>query len=415
MTETKVEIITVGDEILYGHTVDTNSKWISAELGKKGFNVNRIISIKDEREIIISTLKESSQRAHLILITGGLGPTKDDKTTQALADFFQEELIFHTQVFENIKNLILPKKQNINELNRLQAYVPESAEIIHNSLGTAPGFWFNKENIIYIAMPGVPYEMKKMMNEQIFPRLHNTFDMFHTHHQIINTIGCPESELAQLLKEWEENLPNHIKLAYLPHYGQVKLRMTAIGMDLVQLKNDTILQMNSLRGIIKKYIYTFEDKKIEEIIGEILLKKYQTISIAESCTGGFLSHQITLNPGCSTYFKGSVVAYSNEIKKTILGIKEKSIKKYGAVSKEVAKEMAQNIKNKCQTDYGIATTGILGPCNNISQKAIGTVWIAISSKKDVYIKLLQLSLDRENSVYFIQQAAMDLLRKVLIA
>ncbi len=413
MQEIKAEIITIGDEILYGQIVDTNSRWISQELGKAGFKVNRVISVGDKSEEISNALQECSRRAQIILITGGLGPTRDDITKKTIADYFKQEMVFYQEVVENIVRLFQQKGRKINKLSRLQAYIPANAEVITNSVGTAPGMWFYEQGIVYVSMPGIPYEMKKMMIEQIIPKLRKNFPTSAIYHQIIRTIGCPESKLAECLEAWEEALPTHIKLAYLPRFGQVRLRLTAVGQSIEQSKSDIAQQIPKLQQLIGKHIYAYGDEDIEIAIGKILIKRKQTLAIAESCTGGLLSHQFVQNPGCSAYFKGAMVAYNNEIKQTLLGVKQTTLKQHGAVSEQTAKEMAENIIKNYKADYGLATTGIAGPDGRTPEKPVGTIWVAIASAEQTFTKCLQFSADRVSNMNFTQQYTMYLFWKFL--
>ncbi len=415
MTENHVfaEIITIGDEILYGQINDTNSQWLGAEMGRAGFKIMRKTSIGDNRLEIVTALKEALGRAQAVVFTGGLGPTKDDITKKTLAEYFGVALTFRPEVLANIETLFRQRGKEVNELNKGQAYVPENAEAIPNLLGTAPGMWFEVGGRVVVSMPGVPYEMKKMMAGWVIPRLKSLFPTPYIVHRVVKTIGIPESRLAMLLEGWEDQLPAHIKLAYLPRFGQVRLRLTGTGTSLPALEASLESEVAKLPAIIGKYIYAYGEEDLAETIGKLLSSRRATLAVAESCTGGMLAGQITAVAGCSDYFNGGVVAYSNAVKAGQLGVKTATLEAHGAVSEQTAMEMAENVRIRLGADYGLSTTGIAGPGGAVPGKPVGTVWIGFSSREKTYAKLLQLTTDRALNIEATYTAALNLLRKEL--
>ncbi|GAA4826597.1 competence/damage-inducible protein A [Algivirga pacifica] len=405
------EIITIGDEILYGQITDTNSQWIGQELGKIGFRIIRKTSIGDSREEILTALKEASQRADVVLTTGGLGPTKDDITKHTFAEYFNEELTFREEVFTHIEALFKVKGREITELNRQQAYVPALGEVIHNAVGTAPGMWFPQGRKVYVSMPGVPHEMKKMMSDIIIPRLQQQFHTPFIYHKMVRTVGIPESILAQQLEHWEDALPEHIKLAYLPRLGQVRLRLTATGFDLEQLKMEVEEELYKIRPLLGEKLYAEEDIDLEVLVVEKLKQKGLKLATAESCTGGLLADQITNIPGVSAVYQGGIVSYSNEVKMSQLGVKEETLRTHGAVSEETAREMAEQVRERYGADFGISTTGIAGPDGGTEEKPVGTIWIACATPKETYTQLLQLTSDRILNINATATAVLKLLWK----
>lgn len=414
MKSVLAEIITIGDEILYGQIVDTNSQWLSAELDKAGIRTNRKISISDREEEILAALAESASRADIIITTGGLGPTKDDITKHTFAKYFGVELTYREEVTENIARLLKSRGREMNDLNETQGYVPENGEVIMNKIGTAPGMWFEKDGKVYVSMPGVPHEMKKMMSEVAIPRMQEVFHTPSIYHKMVKTIAVAEAKLAKILEEWEANLPEQIKLAYLPRMGQVRLRLTAVGMDLAELKTLVAQEVEKLQPLIGKYIYAYDGEEVEHTIGKLLKERGKKMASAESCTGGLIANKITDIAGCSEYFEGGIVAYSNEVKEQQLGVKAETLKAHGAVSEQTAKEMAENVRLKYGADYGIATTGIAGPGGATPDKPVGTIWIAYSDEHETVAKHYQLTDNRMLNVNFTYNLAMNLLRRKLL-
>ena len=408
------DIISIGDELLIGQVINTNASWIAGQFNLAGIEISRITAISDQKEHIINTLNEASRRSEIILITGGLGPTKDDITKETLCEYFNTKLVFNETVFENIKELFGKRGFDISELNRKQAEVPENCIPVKNINGTAPGMWFEKEGKVYISMPGVPFEMKSMVSDHIIPKLLQKFDIGAIVHKTILTQGLPESVLAKKIEDWEDNLPDSIKLAYLPQPGIVRLRLSTSGKDKAKLEENIKIEIQKLKKIIPDSIFGFDNEKLYEIIGSLLQEKNQTLSTAESCTGGYIAHLITSVAGSSEYFKGSVVAYANETKENILGVRDKSLVEYGAVSEQVAVEMAEGVKSKLKTDYAIAVTGIAGPGGGTPEKPVGTTWIAIATPQKTIVKHFQMGEHRERNIRRTALTALGMLRRELV-
>ncbi|MCP9769822.1 competence/damage-inducible protein A [Lacihabitans sp. LS3-19] len=404
------EVITIGDEILYGQITDTNTQWMSENLDQIGIKTLRKTSIGDDKSEILNILKESLERVDIVLITGGLGPTKDDITKTTLADFFDDSLVINSQAESFIKDFFEKRGRPFTELNRQQAAIPSKCTYLHNATGTAPGMWFNKDGKIIVSMPGVPVEMKYLMTNEVIPRLKAQFELPEIVHKVIRTIGLGESFLAEKIENWEDNLPSHIKLAYLPNFGQVKLRLTGIGNDREILKNEIEVEVEKLVLLIEQFIYSTENEEIEEAIGNILKHRNETVSVAESCTGGYLSHLFTSIAGSSAYFMGGVVSYSNEAKMEVLKVKQETLTKFGAVSEQTIIEMAEGVRKLLGTTYGIATSGIAGPDGGTPEKPVGTVWIAVSNEQQTITKKLQLGKIRMVNIQYSAKAALDFLR-----
>ena len=410
----EADLITIGDEILIGQIVDTNSAWIAQQLNVEGINVRQITSISDQPEHIISTLNESGKKASLVLVTGGLGPTKDDRTKSALCTFFGTQLIENKEVLEHINQLLIPRGIAINTLNHEQALVPATAIILPNKLGTAPGLLFNHEGTIFVFMPGVPFEMKYLMENEVLPRIKKLFNTSTIIHRTVLTQGLPESILAERIDDWEDSLPECISLAYLPSPESMRLRLSAHGEDKEYLSLLLEQRIKELAEIIPDYIFGFEDDTMAGNIGKILKEKSLTVSVAESCTGGNIAHFFTLNPGSSEYFKGGVVAYSNEIKVKLLGIDPQLIAENGAVSKEVVEAMAVAVRQLLQTDYAIATSGIAGPGGGTPEKPVGTVWIAAADSDSIVSKTFNFGNNRKRNIIRSSQTALNMLRLQLL-
>lgn len=409
----KAEIISIGDELLIGQVVNTNASWLGVEFNLAGISIHQITAISDDRNHILTALTEAGHRADIIVITGGLGPTKDDITKQVLCDYFNTSLVFNEAAYQNIERLFGARGVKISELNRKQAEIPESCIPIPNLNGTAPGMWFEKKGKIYISMPGVPYEMKMMVSGSVIPWLQNRFNTGAIVHKTVMTMGIPESVLANKIEYWEDHLPGNIKLAYLPQPGAVRLRLTAKGDDKILLENQVNHEIEKLKEILPDEISAFNDEPIFETIGRLLREKGKTLSTAESCTGGYIAHLITSLAGSSDYFKGSVIAYSNEVKINILGVNPLSIEKFGAVSEQVVTEMAENAKRILATDYAIAVSGIAGPGGGTIEKPVGTTWIGIASAEKTTARRLQLGDHRERNIIRTAFAALDMLRKTM--
>ena len=404
------EIISIGDELLYGQTLDTNAHWISHKLDEYNIKVFQRTTIGDDADQILNAFATAAERVDIVLITGGLGPTKDDLTKPLLAKYFGVGMVHHEEVLRDITLLFAKASREVTALNAQQAELPANCEKITNPVGTAPGMWFYENNTVFVAMPGVPYEMKSIMTQGILPKIHEMFSKGVLHHHIIKTIGITESSLSDLIEDWEVNLPKHIKLAYLPTKGQVKLRLTGSGDDLNTLKQEIDALQMAIMPKIAKYVYGFGADSLEGVIGQLLNKNNLTLATAESCTGGYLAHMITSVPGSSRYFKGSVIAYSNEVKTAQLGVSTEDLKQQGAVSEKVAKELAEGVRKALNTDIAIATTGIAGPDGGTIEKPVGTVWIAYSDKHKTLAKKFNFSRDRTFIVHWSALAALNMIR-----
>jgi nicotinamide-nucleotide amidase len=410
----KAEIITIGDELLIGQTIDTNSAFMGSELSKIGFEVVKITSISDKKDQIISTLSEKTGKIDVVLVTGGLGPTSDDITKPALCEFFETRLIFNEEVFKGIEKMMARRNFAMNENNRRQAEVPESCRVLSNAAGTAPGMWFEKGNTIFISMPGVPFEMKYLMTELVIPKLKARFTSQLIIHRNIMTYGTFEAKLAEILTDFESGLPQNIKLAYLPSAGIIKLRLTGKGNDNYSLTKAIEDQISKLHNIIPEFIYGDNEESLEMVVGRLLKSTGQSVCTAESCTGGEISHLITTVPGSSAYFKGSVIAYSNSVKTQLLGVPEEIINKYGAVSKESVELMATGAKKLFNTDFAVATSGIAGPDGGTAEKPVGTVWIAVACKSGTVSEKHTFGNDRVINIRRFSLAALNMLRKQII-
>jgi nicotinamide-nucleotide amidase len=407
------ELLTIGDEILYGQIVDTNSQWMSVELSNVGIKVIRKTTVGDVESEILTALAEAEKRADIILITGGLGPTSDDLTKPCLARYFNCEIRIHEEALAEVTAFFESRGRELTELNRMQAALPTACEKITNPIGTAPGMWFEKGDKVFMSMPGVPHEMKRMMTERVIPKLKAKYKLPVIHHMVIRTIGLGESFLAEKIQAWEKALPAHIKLAYLPSLGEVKLRLTGMGDSLATLQQETTILAGQLKDRIGQFIYGYGDEPLEIVIGKMLRTRKLTLSMAESCTGGYLSHLITSVPGSSDYFIGSMVPYAYEVKMRQLGVKPEILEKHGAVSEPTIIEMANIVRAKFNTDIGVATSGIAGPGGATPEKPVGLVWIAYSDKHQTVTRKLQLSTDRMINIRLASAAVLNLIRQNL--
>ena len=409
-----IEIITIGDEILIGQIVDTNSAWMAVELNKAGFQLAQITSVHDEADHIKKALDEALLRADVVLMTGGLGPTKDDITKQTLCEYFGTKLVLNPDVLENIQQIYHTRQSVMNELTKSQAMVPENCTVIQNRAGSAPITWFEKEGKVIVSMPGVPLEMKKVMSEEIIPRLQKYFKTPAIIHKTVQVYGIPESQLALRLTEWENALPEYLHLAYLPNFGIVKLRLSGAGQDEYKLEEAINQQIETLKSILGESIFANEDKPVEKIIYEKLKISGLTVATAESCTGGNIAHRLTLIPGISDCFKGSVVAYHNELKINALGVSARDIEQYGAVSSQVATQMAEGARKVMQTDLAVATTGIAGPTGGTDEKPVGTIWISVSSPERTITRSFNFGqFARENFIERSTMAALMMLNEMI--
>ena len=407
------EIITIGDEILIGQVVDTNSAWMAKELSKNGIEVTKISSISDEAGEIIDTVKAAMKRSPLVLMTGGLGPTNDDITKKTLSDYFGMNLVQDDELYQKIQNRLSKYGIPMNRFNREQALIPDGARIIPNNFGSAPCMWFEKDNSVLASMPGVPFEMKGIMQNGLISAIKKYFSTPEIVHKTIMTEGIGESVLSDMLSDWEDNLPKNMKLAYLPSPGKVRLRLSIKGNNKEELEELVKLEVEKLQKLLPNNIFAYDDQAIEEIVAKLLLAKGKTISTAESCTGGYIAHLITSHAGSSAYFKGGVVSYSNEIKENVLGVNSDILEKYGAVSQHVVEQMAIGAKKILNTDYAVATSGIAGPDGGTEEKPVGTVWIAVAGDFGVISEKLELYKVRERNIKVSAFRVLNLLRKEL--
>jgi nicotinamide-nucleotide amidase len=407
------EIITIGDEILYGQIVDTNSAFMGTELGKIGVRVKQISSVSDDAEAIVQAVEEAQTRADLILITGGLGPTRDDITKKTLAGYFNCDLQVDKQSLEDISELFKARGRELTEVNKLQAQLPAACKPIRNIIGTAPGMWFEQNEKVIVSMPGVPYEMMRMFTDTVIPKIQASFELPVIIHKVIQTIGIGESFLADQLTEWEDNLPENMKLAYLPHLAGVRLRLTGIGEDADELEDQLLKELSTVSNLIAKFIFAYGEVSIEETIGMLLNARNMTIATAESCTGGQVAHKLTSIPGSSMYYMGSIVAYDNDVKIKQLNVKPETIEQHGAVSEAVVREMAENVRKIMGTDVGIATSGIAGPGGATDEKPVGTLCIAYADATKTISKKIFFNKDRELNIEFAAMTVLNLVRQSL--
>ena len=407
------EIITIGDEILIGQIVDTNSAWMAQQLNFIGVSVKQITSVSDDEQHIIEALQLAESRADIILITGGLGPTKDDITKLTLAKYFNMGFRRDEPTLKVVTDLFRRFNRPMIDLNAKQADVPEGCEVILNEKGTAPCMWFNEHNKIFISMPGVPFEMKYLMGEKILPRLKSEFKLPHLYHKTILTVGMGESFLAVQIEDIESSLPAHIKLAFLPKLGQVRLRLSAKGDDLDKLTAEVQTFVDRIVSRIGEFVVAQDDIPLEKAILDIMEARNLTLSAAESCTGGYISHLITQHPGCSAVFYGGAVAYSYSLKESILGVKSQTLTNFGAVSEKTIVEMVEGARKEFKTDYALAVSGIAGPEGGMENKPVGTVWIAVCSKTKTISKVFNFGNTRIQNIERSATSALSMLLGLL--
>ena len=410
MQAVNAEIIAIGDELLYGQIMDTNSHWISQELDAVGVRVVRKTTVGDNRTDILTAFEEASKRADLILITGGLGPTQDDLTKPLLAEYFGCEIVEVPEAVAAVSAYFTRRGREMTLLNTLQGHLPTCCTYVPNEVGTAPGMWFEQKGCYWMSMPGVPHEMKKLVKDFVLPKLSQVFELPVIYHKLIKTAGIGESWLADLIKDWENALPQHIRLAYLPSLGHVKLRLTAFGTNKEQLQQEVAAQIQVLLPQIEKYVYGYDEETLETALGKLLKNAGKTIALAESCSGGYVSHLITTVPGSSAYFQGAVVPYHNAFKERILGVKSETLSSHGAVSEATVAEMAEGVRALFNADYGLASSGIAGPDGGTPDKPVGTVWIACAGPGGVETRKLQLTQDRMLNIQLTGVAVLNLFR-----
>lgn len=408
----QAEIITIGDEILIGQITDTNSKWIAEELNKIGVSVYQITSIQDDKDHILRALKEAQSHADIVIMTGGLGPTKDDITKHTLATYFNSELHINQEIEDHIRQLFKKANYAFTEINRQQALLPDTCLPLKNNYGSASGMWFSENNKLVISLPGVPNEMKGLMTDEVLPKIRSAFTLPFIIHKTVMTYGMGESMVAEKIEDWEMTLPSFIKLAYLPSYGKLRLRLSAMGANKKELEDALEQEIAKLHTIIGDIIIGMEEvSSIEASIGTILTDRNLTIATAESCTGGAIAKRISSVPGASAYFVGSIVSYSAAIKVRELNVKKELIEKYSVVSSEVAEAMAVGIQQKFNTDYGIATTGNAGPTTDATDKTVGVVFIAIATPTGVFSEEFFFGKPRQKVIERATNKAFEMLRK----
>ena len=412
----KATIVTIGDEILIGQIVDTNSGFIAKSLDKIGVEINEMLSISDDKNHILDTFVKLQNKVDLVIITGGLGPTKDDITKKTFCDYFEDTLVVDLKVEQHVIELIeRVMNRPASQINKDQALVPSKCTVLHNQVGTAPGMWMKKEKTVFISLPGVPYEMKHIVEQEIIPKIVREYERPYIIHRTIITYGQGESLVAERIEDWENNLPEFIKLAYLPAPGRVRLRLSARGIDKTKLETALDENINSLQAIISDIIFGFDDSEtIEVVLGKLMTKQQITLATAESCTGGKIAQLITAVSGASHYFKGGITSYATAVKIDVLGIEESVINEHSVVSGEVAAAMAVSIKKMMKTDYAISTTGNAGPSKGDSNAEIGTVFIAVATPTNVIVEEFNFGQPREKVIDRAVVKSLELLHKEIL-
>lgn len=415
MEKVIASIITIGDELLIGQVIDTNSAFIAQELNKAGVWVKRRVAVGDSKEEIIRALDEESRDTNIIIITGGLGPTADDITKPVLAEYFGGKLIVNEEVKKHLIYLFEQVfRRPIIERNLKQAEVPDVCTVLPNARGTAPGMWFEKNGKVFVSLPGVPHEMKGLIINEVVPRLQQAFSMPFIAHRTLLTAGIGESFLAETILHWEERLPAHLKLAYLPNYGMVRLRITGWATDKEQLEKELDAEFVALKTLVREWLVTDEDNTLQMALSKLLRSLNKTMATAESCTGGYIAHLITAIPGASTIFKGGIISYDNEIKIRELHVSPATLRSAGAVSEEVVKEMASGALAAMNTDYAVAVSGIMGPDGGTTEKPVGTVWVAVGDRHKLVTQKFLFRFDRDRNIEMTATQALNLLRKFIV-
>jgi len=408
-------IITIGDELLIGQVIDTNSAWMATELNKAGIWVRRRVAIGDAREEIIHALNEERNIADIILITGGLGPTADDITKPVLCEYFGGKLVVDEGALQNVQQIFARFNRPMLATNLKQAEVPDTCTVIDNKRGTAPGMWFEKEGKIYVSMPGVPHEMKGMMTDYVIPRLSGYYKMPFIVSRTLLTAGIGESFLSELIKNFEKDLPSSLKLAYLPNYGMVRLRLTGIGDKKEEIETTLQQQFGLLKTLVAEYLVTDQDDAMHIVVSKLLKQQHKTLCTAESCTGGYIAHLLTAEPGASQFFTGSVVCYSNKIKEEVLGVSRQTLETTGAVSEETVRQMVKGALALLKADYAVAVSGIMGPDGGSADKPVGLVWVAIGNIEKTITQQFNFRFDRGRNIELTSNNALNLLRKFIIS
>lgn len=412
----QTSIITIGDELLIGQVIDTNSAWMAQQLNKSGIRVARRVAVGDVWDEIWQTLDQESNNADIILITGGLGPTADDITKPLLCKYFAGKMVVDQGALQNVINIFKNiLNRPIIERNLKQAEVPDTCKVILNNRGTAPGMWFEKDGKIYVSMPGVPNEMKGMMLDDVIPLLNKQFQFPHIAHRTLLTAGVGESSLADMIADFEKTLPIHIKLAYLPNYGMVRLRLSSSGPAMQSIEDEIQHYFNALQNLVKEYLVTNEDESMPQVLANLLVANNKTISTAESCTGGYIAHLLTQHAGASAFYSGSVVSYSYMAKETLLHVDKKILETTGAVSEEVVIQMAKGALKALQTDYTIAVSGIMGPDGGMEDKPVGTVWVAVGNSDKIRTEKFHFRFDRTRNIELTATYALNMLRKFILS
>jgi nicotinamide-nucleotide amidase len=415
MEKIVASIITIGDELLIGQVIDTNSAFISQELNKIGVWVKRRVAVGDSREEIQRALDEESRDSNIIIMTGGLGPTADDITKPVLAEYFGGKLVMNEEVRKHLVYLFEEVwRRPLIERNLKQAEVPDVCTVLPNARGTAPGMWFEKAGKVFVSLPGVPHEMKGLITTEVLPRLQQSFTMPFISHRTMLTAGVGESFLAEAIQHWEEKLPAHLKLAYLPNYGMVRLRITGWSTNKAQLEQELDTEFATLKKLVQEWLVIDEDASLPMALSKLLRSKNKTMATAESCTGGYLAHLITAIPGASNVYKGSIISYDNEVKINQLQVSPIILQKMGAVSEEVVTEMAAGVLAKLNTDYAVAVSGIMGPDGGSPEKPVGTVWVAAGNKHKLVTQKFQFRFDRDRNIEMTATQALNLLRKFIV-
>ena len=415
MQITKASIITIGDELLIGQVIDTNSAWMAQELNKAGITVSRRVAVGDEWNAIWQALDDEMEKADIILLTGGLGPTADDITKPLLCEYFGGKMVLSQQVLNHVTYLFEKVfNRPMIERNRKQAEVPDVCTVLHNANGTAPGMWFEKNGKILVSLPGVPFEMKGLMTAEVIPALLKKFTVPLILHRTLLTAGIGESFLAERIQEFENRLPASIKLAYLPNYGMVRLRLSATGFEKEELSSVIDGKFRELQDLLADVLVTNLDQPMEQVVATLLQSGNKTLSTAESCTGGYIAHLLTTMPGSSKYFLGSIVSYDNQVKQDMLGVNPETLQTEGAVSEATVKQMVSGALQQLKTDYAVAVSGIMGPDGGTTEKPVGTVWVAVGNNREIVTQRFQFRFERRRNIELTAVNSLNLLRKFII-
>lgn len=415
MLETRISILTIGDELLIGQVIDTNSAWMGQRLNQEGFEIHRRVAVGDQWADIWQALDTCMADSQLILITGGLGPTADDITKPLLCEYFGGKMKLDEQVLQHVTDIFEKKlKRPMIERNRLQAMVPDCCTVLHNARGTAPGMRFEKNGVQVVSLPGVPHEMKGLMEDAVIPFLHQHFTRATILHKTLLTAGVGESFLAERIQSWERSLPEFLSLAYLPSYGMVRLRLTGRGTDDQKVSEALNRQFDQLLGLVEDILVTDRDETMEQVVGRLLLERGQTVGTAESCTGGYIAHLLTKHPGSSGFYQGSIISYSNPLKHRLLQVSNETLQSAGAVSEETVKQMAESARQQLQSDFALAVSGIMGPGGGTEVKPVGLVWIAVAGPEHVRAQSFQFRFDRARNIELTALQALNLVRKAIL-